>query len=178
MTHMAHVLSDAAIREQKAALNRAIQEAQAQLADLDMAERIVLRFGREVESPQISDGDHNARHGDYTPQLPVAPAVTSGDRASTTKALMQSVLRGSPSPWMTSDELREQVSALKGTEVPMGTVGPTLSNLKNEGVIVRDGFKVALAERLYENGAASAAPDAEEAPTSSNDSQTVHDLLG
>ncbi len=40
----------------------------------------------------------------------------------------------------------------------MGTVGPTLSNLKNDGVIVREGFKIALAERLKENGLRSDLP--------------------
>ena len=42
---MEQVLSLSSIRARKGELNRTILDAQAQLADLDVAERIVLRFG-------------------------------------------------------------------------------------------------------------------------------------
>jgi hypothetical protein len=149
---MEQVLSLTAIRAQKATLSRTISDAQAQLADLDVAERIVVRFGQAVGDARPSDNEIDDLLGGVTPNQTALVATSIGGRAMTTKALMQAVLRQSPSPWMTSEELRERVSALKGEEVPMGTVGPTLSNLKNDGVILRDGFKIALVERLNENG--------------------------
>ena len=153
---MEHVLSLTAIRDQKATLSRVIADAQSQLADLDVAERIVRRFGQATEAPRPSDDEIDDLLGPIAPKPCVASVPA---RSMTAKMMMIAVLRQSPSPWMTSDELRERVIAIKGDDVPMGTVGPTLSNMKNEGVIVRDGFKVALAERLNANGLGSPSAD-------------------
>lgn len=177
------MLSLSAIREQKTSLTRIVADAQAKIADLEIAERYVRRFGQTTEDtrPTVDEIDDLLGPVELTP-LNTAPQPDNR-RPVTTKSLMLSVLRDAPSVWMTSDELRDRVTALKGEDVPMGTIGPTLSNMKNEGVIVREGFKVALAERHHENRAsdgnqAEDALDAEEAPTSSNESQSVEDLLG
>ena len=153
---MEHVLSLSAIRLQKASLNRVILDAQAQLADLEVAERIVRRFGQETEAerPSIDAMDDlltRAKIG----EAKVAPSNPPLDGKLTTRAVFLAVLRQSADPWMTANEIQERASAIKGQEVPMSTVSPTLSNLKNSGLVERDGFKVALAERLNENGAPS-----------------------
>ncbi len=156
---MEHVLSLTAIREQKAALKRVIADAQAQLADLEVAERIVRRFGEAIDGSRPDQTEMDDLIGGHDVMPSALKSVQGSGRNLTTKALMIAVLRQSPSLWVKSDELRERVIAIKGQDVPMGTIGPTLSNLKNEGVIVRDGFKVALTERLNENGEAEASPD-------------------
>lgn len=150
---MEHVLSLTAIRAQKAALNRTILDAQTQLADLDIAERIVRRFGRETldQRPGDVEMDDLLRRAKVEEAAPSAIAALV-ERALTSKAVFLSVLRQSANPWMTANEIQERASAIKGQDVPMATVSPTLSNLKNAGLIVRDGLKVALAERLNENG--------------------------
>ena len=151
---MEHVLSLTAIRDQKAMLNRAILDAQTQLADLEVAERIVRRFGQATEDERPDGGamdDLLRRAKVEGATLTVTSALV--ERALTSRAVFLSVLRQSANPWMTANEIQERASAIKGHDVPMATVSPTLSNMKNAGLIVRDGLKVALAERLNENGA-------------------------
>ncbi len=55
---------------------------------------------------------------------------------------------------MIANEVRAKASELKGTEIPMGTVSPTLTDLKNAGLIVRDGMRVALASRVLKDNEA------------------------
>lgn len=157
---MEHVLSLTAIRDQKAMLNRAILDAQTQLADLEVAERIVRRFGQATEDERPDGGamdDLLRRAKVEGATLTVKSALV--ERALTSRAVFLSVLRQSVDPWMTANEIQQLASAIKGYDVPMATVSPTLSNMKNAGLIVRDGLKVALAERLNENGEAEASPD-------------------
>lgn len=66
----------------------------------------------------------------------------------TTRDLIVGYLSSTPSLWRTTEDVKFNISEIKGSDVPMGTVGPTLSNMKNKGEIVRDGNKVALAERV------------------------------
>ena len=154
---MEQVLSLSVIRERKEALMRTIADAQSQIADLEVAERIVRRFGEAVGERRPSGGEMD----DMLDKAGVAPSVgaivakssaSSTGAGLTAKALFTSVLRQSPEPWMTANEIQERAAAIKGQDVPMGTVSPTLSLMKNEGLIVRDGLKVALADRTQEIG--------------------------
>jgi hypothetical protein len=70
-----------------------------------------------------------------------------------TKEVFVHVLRNSPEPWLTSSEIRKRTSALKEVEIPMGTIAPNLTEMKGVGIVMRDGLKVALAERVPKNGA-------------------------
>ena len=47
---------------------------------------------------------------------------------------------------------------LKGSDIPMGTVSPTLTDMKNTGTLIRDGLKVAWIERVKREGEAKASP--------------------
>ncbi len=167
---MEQVLSLSAIRARRADAQRRINEAQAELADLDIAERIVQRFGQAKgdQHPSSADmGDLLQRAGVEALKLRTTDVLK--ERALTMRALFHAVLRQSTEPWMTANEIQERASAIKGQSVPMATVSPTLSNMKNEGLIVRDGLKVALAERLNENGAGDELPSP--APETAQDAQ-------
>lgn len=168
---MEHVLSSAAIRERRALLNKQIADAQSQLADLDIAERFLERFGQPVAAarPSRSEMDDLLERGGIAAEPIFQPTMGSG-KSMTTKALFAVVLRESPERWLTANDIQERASAIKGQEVPMATVSPTLSNMKNEGTIVRDGLKVALASRLNENGAGSTP-----APETALDAQNKED---
>jgi hypothetical protein len=78
-------------------------------------------------------------------------------RQNTTAALIVDVLRTSTTAWRTANEIQEEVGQRKGQPVPMSTISPTLSDMKAKGLIVRDGLKVALKERVGATGAALAA---------------------
>ena len=161
---MEQILSLTAIRDQKATLNRAILDAQAQIADLEVAERIVRRFGHSSDGQRPSDLEIGNLLADVeqVPNAAVSSATTNGS-SLTIRALLAAVLRQSESPWMASKELQARATALKGQEVPMSSVAPTLSVMKKSGLIARDGFRVALVERLKEtgmpNGTAVGTPD-------------------
>ena len=70
----------------------------------------------------------------------------------TIEYLLSFLLTAAPEPWHSSNDLQAYVSHLKGRDVPMSSVSPTLSNMKSKGVIVRDGLKVALGARVPEFG--------------------------
>lgn len=166
---MEHVLSSAAIRERRAALQRTINEATAQLADLDVAERILQRFGQAIGEPRPNPEEmRDLLLGVVENNQPAQPRVATAQRSLKSRELFESILRQSSNLWLTANEIQERASAIKGAEVPMTTVSPTLSYMKNDGVIVRDGLKVALAERLNENGEAEASPDARGVSASPN----------
>ena len=82
------------------------------------------------------------------------------------KGLFIEVLKNSEPPWLTAIEVKTEASKAKGTDVPMSSVSPKLWDLKNDGIIVRDGLKVALAERVRRTNEAPAA-EATGAPRSS-----------
>ena len=81
-------------------------------------------------------------------------------RVVSLKRLFVQILESSPTPWLTSNEIRERASNIKGADVPMSSVSPTLTDLKKDRIIVRDGLKVALASRVLGNNEASARTEA------------------
>lgn len=140
---MDKILSLSSIRKRKAALEEEmaelefrVSEISDQLEELAEAEAFVKRFGDEGEGSISADNVPDER-------LPFPPVV----RAKTTKDALLLALKVATDPWLTANELQVRAIALKGSEIPMATVSPTLSNLKNAGLIVREGLKVALATR-------------------------------
>jgi hypothetical protein len=49
--------------------------------------------------------------------------------------------------WWPATEVQDYLTRVKGKEVPMSSVSPTLTKLKDAGILVRDGHKVGLASR-------------------------------
>lgn len=69
--------------------------------------------------------------------------------------------------WWTANEIQTEVSKLRGKETPMSTISPTLSAMKKDGKIVRDGLKVkspAEAGPFKNTGEVAASPDAGSRP--------------
>lgn len=181
---MDQILSLSAIRDRKASLLNTINDAKSQLNDLEVAEQIVLRFGSKTGAdlaeviPLVNGlaSPRPLRIGDITIDNPPTLAGTVADWARaatnaptfTSRTLFISILRQSEEVWVTANEIQERASAIKGQQIPMATVSPTLSNMKNDGLIVRDGLKVALADRVKKaeapDGNAAGAPDGR-APT-------------
>jgi hypothetical protein len=56
--------------------------------------------------------------------------------------------------WWTAGEMQTCLTSVKGRDVPMGSVSPTLTNMKTKGLLVRDGMNVGLASRFKTNEAA------------------------
>jgi hypothetical protein len=50
--------------------------------------------------------------------------------------------------WWTANEVHSHVSKIKGRDIPMGTVSPTLWSMRNKSIIHRDGLRVIVKSRL------------------------------
>ncbi len=50
--------------------------------------------------------------------------------------------------WWLATEVQDYLTRIKGREVPMSSVSPTLTKMKDAGTLVREGLKVALASRV------------------------------
>jgi hypothetical protein len=131
-----------------------IETAQATLAaeldELMVAKRVLLRFSAKEDVKRAA----------------LAPQLARLPRTGTTRDTFLQVLRITADPWMTANDIRERASALRGVDVPMGTVSPTLTDLKNAHLIIREGMKVALASRINQNN--EAPPEADGASNGSD----------
>jgi hypothetical protein len=141
---MDKILSLSSIRKRKAALEAEMAELEFRVSEisdsideLDEAEAFVKRFGDENQDGEVAVEEPDSK-------LPFPPAI----RAKTTKDALLLALKVSTEPWLTANELQVRAIGLKGEDIPMATVSPTLSNLKNAGLIIREGHKVALVTRI------------------------------
>lgn len=108
-----------------------------ELGDLRTARRIVV----ELEAPEGLG---------YVTKGPMEVATVGGKKAiaGSTRELIHHVLDSGNRLWMTANEIRDLISELKGSPVPMSTVSPTLSDMKKSGLIARDNMRVALVDRV------------------------------
>lgn len=89
-----------------------------------------------------------------SPMAPSAPPSLIGGyrrqpRKNLTKKQMIVEAMNPPTPlWQTANEVQALVSQMSGKEVPMSSISPALSELKNAGTVVRQGMVVALALRV------------------------------
>jgi len=58
--------------------------------------------------------------------------------------------------WWTASEVQSHLSEVKGRQISMSTVSPTLWAMRKRGIIYRDGMKVALQSKLDQKNRAAA----------------------
>lgn len=116
----------AAIAQQRAALER-------QDAELAIAEKVLREF---------ANADHASAFGGDV-GLPVLARAPSGSR----RERVLEALSGE-TVWMTSKEINFAIAQKYGVYIKGASLFPMLTALKNEGVIVRDGSKMALKSRV------------------------------
>lgn len=140
----------------------------ADLADFEAAERLFARWSKDpVVAPDDSDGD-----GSESERPRVAPsraaqilAVAAGSddydpnerngnpyRPNTNKAYLWSALYASDEVWFTANELQDLVANMARVMIPMSSISPSLTDMKNDDEIIRDNMRVALARRVPESG--------------------------
>jgi hypothetical protein len=164
---MDKMLSLSSIRKRKTSLLSERDEVELRLSDIDdeldqvdQLEKLVMQYGVDCE---VSDDMLPSVDDEAT--LPFPTESPPSPRAKTNKEAILMALRIASDVWLTANELRERASKLKAKDIPMATISPTLTNLKNDRVIAREGFKVALISRLNENGEPIGSPDAPDATT-------------
>lgn len=137
-------------------LHSIIKKCGQELDELEIARRVILKLNG-TEPPRRPSGEasvnalaafakanaENAASGNFTNWLASPPRKTK-----TTKEIIIQVLIENNDPWMIASDIQEAASRIKGSEIPMSTLSPTLTTLKDEGSIVRDGQKVAYAPRI------------------------------
>lgn len=149
---MEYSLTLSAILARIEVLDGQISNDTAEREDLHVAKRVYLR----MVGPNGAGAIQNAASGiaieaPPPPSPSIIPTPNASNKPMNLSALVKSVMTQAISLWMTSEEIRKLVSELKGVEVSSGSIAPTLWTLKNDGAIVRKGYKVALASRLKEN---------------------------
>lgn len=144
-----------------------------EIGDLLAAGRVLIKLSGQLQSaPVESPTNVKADEDEFDPNENTGNPY----RPSTNKYYMWKVLRDADRVWMTANEIQELATRLRGAEIPMSSVSPGLSDMKQDGSIERDGLKVALKSRLQENGAlnghAVSAPEAGEVTASPNENQS------
>jgi hypothetical protein len=114
---------------------------------------------RTIETLDKEDGELAAAERVIVRLSGAFVATTSGASVGNKLTQREAVLlalRSSAAPWFPDIEaLREEASTIYGKDIPKTTLQPMLSTLTNEDkLVVRDGAKIALAERAKEQAAA------------------------
>lgn len=156
-----------------AAEKKRIDALQDEIGDLLAAARVLSRMDGAASSASDFDLLIATEPSEFDP----SKRVGNPYRASTNKAFMWEVLSQSGSVWLRANEIQEAASRRRGSEIPMSSVSPGLSEMKQDGTIERAGMKVALRSRLNENGEAEASPDVEEVGASSSEGQTSESMF-
>lgn len=125
-----------------------IRSARERLDDLLLAESV---FSRLLGNTKVDEAE---AQGDGNPAAGFRlKAISNPYKAGTNKAYFFQVLEEASSVWLTANEVQEKAKKLKGMDIPMGSVSPGLTEMKDDGFVVRVGLKVALKTRLQENEA-------------------------
>lgn len=136
------ILSETMIFAREAELRAQIVAANEELADLAAAKRLLARMSDKTEVAVDRTGT--------TPHVLLSsldPKSTAGRAVGLTATLI-SILRESPTPWVTAKDLQNSLSARLERAVPMSSISPKLWELKKKKIVNRDDMLVALAERV------------------------------
>jgi hypothetical protein len=136
-------------------LRKRLSEISTSIHELGAVEEIIARYGKEVPDAGDSKATKVEMRGvlvdqDRFERTNIGRTALGAKPPETIKSIMVTVMRSMPDIWTTARELQARVSEIKGREVPMSTISPTLSELKSDDLLARDGMKIALNERLKE----------------------------
>lgn len=189
------------VQARREQLELEIEARRLELSELAVAERVLRRL---VETASAIPGATHASVPNamgLPPRPPVPPrpppsptppsppkvdAYSVDPSKESIESLILILVGASQRVWWTANELQAELSILRGTDVPMSTISPTLTNMKNSGKIYREGLRVADASRVLkipsapsllddgmpvedENGEAEASPETGEPEASPND---------
>jgi hypothetical protein len=131
-----------AILSRRKAIREEIARLESEDAELQIAERVIERLGRSIDEGVASETAASSA-GDH----PSSEARSRRPRPPLKEMIIEYLTR-TPELWRTANDIQFNVSDMKGADVPMSSISPTLSDLKKSGHIVRNGMQVALAVRV------------------------------
>lgn len=143
------------VQARRELLEREIEARKVELSELAIAERVLVRLVDNASVPGSTPHPFPLPpRPPVPPKPPVPPSPPRVDAYSvdpsreSIESLILILLGASQRVWWTATELQVELSVLRGTEVPMSTISPTLTNMKNNGKIYRSGLKVADPNRV------------------------------
>lgn len=142
----------AEIKSEREVLRERDQGLVAEDQDLAVAERALLRLaGTTAQEMQVYPDDGlGSWYSSKGWLTPLTPRPVGGTQEQYTVWLLE----GSVDPWATANQIQAGLNHFLERPVPMSSVSPMLTAMKNKGTIVRDNLKVALASRVKTNKAA------------------------
>jgi hypothetical protein len=144
----------AAINEERQQIAQRERMLAAEENELAIAARVLERMASATPTPAIAPEQKAAAvEHDTDTQVDGWQKFKKAQGISGTEPLehlLTILLTAVRDPWQSSNELQIYVGHLKGKPVPMSSISPTLSIMKNKGIVIRDGLKVALAARVPE----------------------------
>ena len=152
------------VRARRAEIAKAVGPLMAEDDELKIAEKVLARLAeapepaptaakvppptpppRPVTSPAPDDGASANDDDGLSLEETVRQKLTGNENL---EDLTKLLFDNCSDDWWTATEVQDYLTRVKGKEVPMSSVSPTLTKLKDAGVIVRDGLKVALKSRV------------------------------
>jgi hypothetical protein len=131
--------------------------------ELEVAERALLRLAGVTEVQKLADlwqaPHHPAVHpddglGSWSSSAGWVTPNIARPNNGTHEDYTAWLLAGSVDPWATANQIQAALSQMVQRPIPLTSVSPMLTSMKNKGIIARDGLKVALASRVPTNRAA------------------------
>lgn len=113
--------------------------------DLVAAER---DFAEAEEEEEEEEEEAEGIDGDAGLVRLVRDVMTGNE---TLEQLTMLLMRNCGDVWWTATEIKDFLTRVKGREVPMASISPMLTNLKNNGVIIRSGHNIALTGRAKQD---------------------------
>jgi len=150
------------VRNRRAQIAKISADLKVEDDELAVAEKVLVRLGAGTGTPWPAPPPPPWAAAQPPPWAaappPPAPETEELSLSDTVKQLMTGnetleqliilLFENCIDVWWTANEVQALLGVLKGKEVPMGSVSPTLTAMKNSGVLVRDGLNVALASKV------------------------------
>ncbi len=133
------------VRARRAEIGRIRESLDAEERDLEITERTLMRLA--VKTTMTSSGTKSGVDQDHKakPVLNLEPPA----QLSSQKSLITTALQNAPEAWFeSSDQLHAFIASVFNVEIPKSSFLPYLSDLKKREVIVRDGQRIALKDRV------------------------------
>lgn len=108
---------------------------EAEERELAIAEKVLRRMEGGAEAPHKREA------------MSTKAVANDGGAQKSQRAYLLEGLEAAETPWVTSGELLSLIQERWGARLPATSVRPLLTLLRNEGLIVRDNRRIALAKR-------------------------------
>jgi hypothetical protein len=140
------------VRARRTEIEKTINALKAEDNELAIAEKVLLRLATtaRAESASVQPGSAKlqepAASEEESTLVKTVRAELKGNE--TLKELIVLLLDTCTEDWWTANEIKDHLSDATGRDIPISSISPTLTVMKDAGILVRTGHNVALASRI------------------------------